>query len=53
MTEIETTTTTVVKDDGSMLVCDHCGGRITVYYSKSYKGDRGRCAVCKVDFPLE
>lgn len=33
--------------------CDNCKGDLTEYYHDGYKGKRGRCPVCKIDFPLE
>lgn len=33
--------------------CEHCGSTITSYYSEAYKGNRGRCASCEVEFPLD
>jgi len=33
--------------------CIHCNGDLTEYYNHGYRGRRGRCDVCKIDFPLE
>jgi len=35
------------------IICDHCGAKIIQYYHDSYKGNRGRCPKCGIDFPLE
>lgn len=34
-------------------VCWYCNVEIVEYYHDGYKGHRGRCPRCKVDFPLE
>lgn len=33
--------------------CIHCNKQITEYYDKLYKGIRGKCLICEIDFPLE
>jgi len=33
--------------------CDNCSADITEYYHDGYKGKRGKCPKCGVDFPLE
>ena len=33
--------------------CINCGTKITEYYHDGYKGNRGKCTNCGVDFPLE
>ena len=33
--------------------CDHCNADIAEYYHDGYKGKRGKCPKCGVDFPLE
>lgn len=33
--------------------CDNCGEGIAEYYHDGYKGKRGKCPQCGVDFPLE
>ena len=33
--------------------CMDCYTEITVYYSEVYKGHRGKCLICKIDFPLD
>ena len=33
--------------------CWNCGGEIEEYINQSYKGKRGRCHSCGVDFPYE
>ncbi|GFN42085.1 MAG: conserved hypothetical protein [Marine Group I thaumarchaeote] len=35
------------------IICHQCHTEIIRYYNDSYKGDRGRCPICEVDFPLE
>ena len=35
------------------IICVHCSFTIMVYYDERYKGKRGKCPNCKVDFPLE
>ena len=34
-------------------ICDHCNEDIAKYYHDGYKGKRGKCSGCGVDFPLE
>ena len=33
--------------------CWECGNDIVQYFEKKYSGLRGKCLVCKIDFPLE
>ena len=33
--------------------CWMCGNDIVQYFEKKYGGMRGKCLVCKIDFPLE
>jgi hypothetical protein len=33
--------------------CWICNTEIIQYYHDGYKGMRGKCSVCKIDFPLE
>lgn len=33
--------------------CMNCRGDLTEYYNREYRGMRGRCPACQVDFPLE
>jgi len=35
------------------IICWNCKGEISKYYNEGYKGKRGRCPICGVDFPLE
>ncbi len=39
--------------EGSKITCDNCGNEVTEYYHNGYKGKRGKCPSCGVDFPLE
>jgi len=39
--------------DDSKIICEHCSEDITEYYHDDYKGKRGKCSSCGVDFPLE
>ncbi len=39
--------------DKSHFACDNCGKSIAEYYHEGYKGKRGKCPQCGVDFPLE
>ena len=34
-------------------VCNNCDKVITEYYHEGYKGKRGKCPHCGIDFPLE
>ena len=42
-----------MKNDDEKITCIECKVEVIQYYSYSYKGNRGRCPVCKIDFPLE
>ncbi len=33
--------------------CWICQTEIIQYYHDGYKGMRGKCSICKIDFPLE
>ena len=33
--------------------CIHCDAEIIEYYDEKYKGYRGKCQNCKIDFPLD
>jgi len=35
------------------IICWNCKAEINRYYNEGYKGKRGRCPICGVDFPLE
>ena len=37
----------------SKIVCYNCNNEIVEYYDDRYKGARGKCLLCKIDFPLE
>jgi len=39
--------------DDSKITCNNCGIEITEYYHEGYKGNRGKCPNCGIDFPLE
>jgi len=32
---------------------DNCNNVIIEYYDDGYRGNRGKCIVCNIDFPLE
>ena len=33
--------------------CNSCHSEILEYYNDEYKGYRGKCLICKIDFPLD
>ena len=33
--------------------CDNCDSTIIQYYNEHYRGTRGKCLTCEIDFPLE
>ena len=33
--------------------CEHCDGEIIEYFNEKYNGNRGKCPMCEIDFPLE
>jgi phage FluMu protein Com len=35
------------------IICEFCNENISEYYHEGYKGMRGKCPKCQVDFPLE
>jgi len=34
------------------ILCEHCGGKVTIYFNNEYDGNRGKCLSCGADFPL-
>jgi len=43
----------IYKEIEEKIICWNCSAKIVQYYNEDYKGKRGRCPVCDVDFPLE
>lgn len=37
----------------SQIYCEYCAEFIVEYYHEGYKGKRGKCTKCGIDFPLE
>ena len=35
------------------IICWNCKVEISQYFDNKYKGDRGQCPICGVNFPLE
>jgi hypothetical protein len=35
------------------ILCYNCDVEIVEYYNEHYKGYRGKCTICKIDFPLD
>ena len=35
------------------ITCWLCAAKIIQYYDKRYKGQRGKCNTCNINFPLE
>jgi len=33
--------------------CNSCHSEILEYYHDEYNGYRGKCLICKIDFPLD
>ena len=44
---------TLGKNKTEKIKCIHCYSEIIEYYHDKYKGNRGKCLICKVDFPLD
>lgn len=42
-----------MNNDVQKIECWNCGSEIIQYYDETYKGNRGRCSVCGVNFPLD
>ena len=42
-----------MENDEEKMVCQDCDADIIEYYSEKYKGKRGKCPICGMDFPLE
>ena len=38
--------------NNDVLMCEHCGQKITIYFDNEYDGKRGKCLSCGTDFPL-
>ena len=39
--------------ENSKITCYICNSVIIEYYDDHYRGNRGKCEKCKIDFPLE
>ncbi len=39
--------------ESSKISCVNCDADITEYHHDGYKGKRGKCSKCGIDFPLE
>ncbi len=39
--------------DKNKIKCNNCDTEVIVYYNENYKGNRGKCLICKTDFPLD
>ncbi|SVA58387.1 uncharacterized protein METZ01_LOCUS111241 [marine metagenome] len=37
----------------NIITCEVCKMKIVEYYDNQYKGKRGKCLSCGIDFPLE
>ncbi|WP_280924464.1 hypothetical protein [Nitrosopumilus ureiphilus] len=35
------------------ITCLVCSAEIIEYFEERYKGQRGKCTICEIDFPLE
>ena len=35
------------------IICEICYSKIEVYFHEKYDGNRGKCPICNIDFPLE
>ena len=42
-----------MNNDVQKTECWNCGAEIIEYYDENYKGRRGRCSICGVNFPLD
>ncbi len=36
-----------------IILCWNCNNPVSQYFSELYKGQRGKCSNCDIDFPLE
>ena len=41
------------KKDLQKILCVNCDVEIIEYYNEGYNGIRGKCPICKTDFPLD
>ncbi|MEK0368935.1 MAG: hypothetical protein QQN62_04955 [Nitrosopumilus sp.] len=41
------------EDKTEKIKCMNCNTEIVKYYHEEYKGYRGKCLICKIDFPLD
>ena len=43
----------ILLDEVKKIRCWNCNAEILQYYDEKYKGKRGRCPICGVNFPLD
>ena len=42
-----------MKEPAEKIVCHTCAVEIIQYFNENYQGQRGKCTICGIDFPLE
>jgi len=42
-----------VKESAEEIICRICDAKIVQYFNENYQGQRGKCTICGIDFPLE
>ena len=44
---------TLEEKSADIISCWECGSDIVQYFEVKYAGTRGKCLICKIDFPLD
>ena len=44
---------TKIEKKSEKILCINCNVEIIEYYNEKYNGSRGKCPICKTDFPLD
>ncbi|MDH3278616.1 MAG: hypothetical protein OEL84_05630 [Nitrosopumilus sp.] len=42
-----------VEEQDEEVTCWICSAEIIEYFEERYNGQRGKCTICEIDFPLE
>ena len=42
-----------MKEPVEEMICRICDAKIVQYFNENYQGQRGKCTICGIDFPLE
>ena len=42
-----------MREPAEEMICRICDAEIVQYFNENYQGQRGKCTICGIDFPLE